>query len=282
MAQAARTCLFTFIPSMDMRSVPWMFLFLLAFHFLLFLFFFPFLMTDGDSMTINNLRDSANGTFVALDDYLPLTGHEPNTMELTNATDLNDAISSNFIDFQDSLVHTAPSSDLHMDDDIRQAARRSTPRLRRLPPCGRCECQSVVSVSHGRSNRGTCGKDDCWGAFARKFLITNSLQLKQKKNGVFYGENHCANNRIFVKFINNILQKEGIAKIPKFSHEHKRNESVENCTKQSFISNYWSSVTCCDVFVLMCLSLSIWWNVPHDCVHDRTVSRLWDLESSRK
>ena len=28
-------------------------------------------MTDGDSMTINNLRDSANGTFVTLDDYLP-------------------------------------------------------------------------------------------------------------------------------------------------------------------------------------------------------------------
>ena len=30
-------------------------------------------MTDGDSMTINNLRDSANGTFVTLDDYFPLT-----------------------------------------------------------------------------------------------------------------------------------------------------------------------------------------------------------------
>ena len=30
-------------------------------------------MTDGDSVTFNNLRDSANGTFVNLDDYLPLT-----------------------------------------------------------------------------------------------------------------------------------------------------------------------------------------------------------------
>ena len=29
-------------------------------------------MTDGDSMTINNLCDSAKGTFVTLDDYLPL------------------------------------------------------------------------------------------------------------------------------------------------------------------------------------------------------------------
>ena len=68
-------------------------------------------MTDGDSMTINNLRDSANGTFVSLDDYLPLTGYEPNAMELTNATELNDVVSSDFIDFQDSLVHFAPSSD---------------------------------------------------------------------------------------------------------------------------------------------------------------------------
>ena len=28
-------------------------------------------MTDVDSVTINNLRDSANGTFVTLDDDLP-------------------------------------------------------------------------------------------------------------------------------------------------------------------------------------------------------------------
>ena len=34
-------------------------------------------MTDGDSMTINNLRDFANGTFVTLDDYLPLTVSKP-------------------------------------------------------------------------------------------------------------------------------------------------------------------------------------------------------------
>ena len=42
-------------------------------YFLLYLFYFPFLVTDGDSMTINNLRDSANGTFVTLDDHLSLT-----------------------------------------------------------------------------------------------------------------------------------------------------------------------------------------------------------------
>ena len=59
-------------------------------------------MTDCDSVTINNLRNSENGTFVTLDDYLPLTGYEPNAMEFTDNTELNDAISSNFIDFQDS------------------------------------------------------------------------------------------------------------------------------------------------------------------------------------
>ena len=37
-------------------------------------------------------------------------------MELTNATELNNAASSD-INFQDSLDYTAPSSDLYMDDD---------------------------------------------------------------------------------------------------------------------------------------------------------------------
>ena len=79
-------------------------------------------MTDGDSVTTNNLRDSANVTFVTLDDYLPDTGYEPNAMELTNAmeftgtTELNDAVFSD-INFQDSFDYTAPSSDLYMDDD---------------------------------------------------------------------------------------------------------------------------------------------------------------------
>ena len=73
-------------------------------------------MTDGDSMTTKNLRDSAKGTFVTLDDYLPLTGYEPNATELADATELNYAVSRD-INFQDSLDYTAPSSDLYMDDD---------------------------------------------------------------------------------------------------------------------------------------------------------------------
>ena len=51
------------------------FLSITFYFFLLFIFLFPFLMTNDDSMTINNLRDSANGTFVTLDDYLSLTLH---------------------------------------------------------------------------------------------------------------------------------------------------------------------------------------------------------------
>ena len=63
-----------------------------------------------DSVT-NNLRNSANGTFVTSDDTFPLTGYEPND------TELNDSVPSKFTDFQDPLVHFTPSSDLYMDDD---------------------------------------------------------------------------------------------------------------------------------------------------------------------
>ena len=73
-------------------------------------------MTDGDSVTMNTLCNSANGTFVTLDDYLPNTGYEPNAMEFTGTTELNNAVFSD-INFQDSLDYTAPSSDLYMDDD---------------------------------------------------------------------------------------------------------------------------------------------------------------------
>ena len=90
------------------------------------------------------------------------------------------------------------------------------------------KCSKSVSWNHsswknGRSNGGTCGRDNCWGAWkgfcwmssekrlsqsiARKFLITNSLQLKQNMNAESYRENCCDNNRIFVKFINKILQR---------------------------------------------------------------------------
>ena len=131
-------------------------LFTLLFTFL-FLSLFSMYDSDLDSVT-NNLRDFVKRTFVTLDDYLPLTGYEPNAMELTNATELNDAVSSD-INFQDSLDYTAPSSDLYMYDDalgkLLAEVHRDYADYRRP---GRCKCQPVVNVSHGRSNGGTCGK----------------------------------------------------------------------------------------------------------------------------
>ena len=73
-------------------------------------------MTDGDSVTMNTLCNFANGTFVTLDDYFPTTGYEPNAMEFTGTTELNNAVFSD-INFLDSLDYTAPSSDLYMDDE---------------------------------------------------------------------------------------------------------------------------------------------------------------------
>ena len=53
---SSRSHLFSMvIPSMDMRIVVWAFLFLLVLSFLLYLFFLLFLMTDGDSVTMNTL-----------------------------------------------------------------------------------------------------------------------------------------------------------------------------------------------------------------------------------
>ena len=66
-------------------------LFDFTFHFSLlfsFLFLSFFLMSDYDDDSVtNNLRYSANGTFVTLDDHLPLTGHEPNAVEVINDTE---------------------------------------------------------------------------------------------------------------------------------------------------------------------------------------------------
>ena len=45
--------------------------------------FLPFLMTDGDSVTINTLCNSANGTYVTLDDYLPITGRKKGIKNIT-------------------------------------------------------------------------------------------------------------------------------------------------------------------------------------------------------
>ena len=187
-------------------------------------------------MNLNTLCNFANGTFVTLDEYLPDTGHEPNAMELTDVmdfagtTELNDAASSD-INFQDSLDYTTPSSDLYTDDDaldkLLAEVHRDCANYRRAEGCKR---QSVVSVSHRRSIE----RENQWKkslkklkeresssgqirtmlneqrkrlslSIAKKFFITNSLQLKQNKNAKFYRKNYGVSKRIFVKFINKIL-----------------------------------------------------------------------------
>ena len=138
-------------------------LFLLTFYFLLYLSLLLFFMANTDSM-INTLCNSADGTFVTLDEYLPDTGYEPNAMELTDVmefavtTELNDAASSD-INFQDSLDYTAPSSDLYIDDDalgkLLAEVHRDYAYYRRAEGVS----VSPSSVSVGRSNGGTCGKE---------------------------------------------------------------------------------------------------------------------------
>ena len=68
---------------------------------------------DLDSVT-DNLRDSAKGSNDGYDVAFPLTGYEPDDMELID-TELNDSVPSKFLDFLDSLVHFAPSSDHDVD-----------------------------------------------------------------------------------------------------------------------------------------------------------------------
>ena len=51
-----------------------------------------------------------------MDNCTPDTGYEPNVMEFTGTTELNNAASSD-IYFQDSLDYTAPLSEPYIDDD---------------------------------------------------------------------------------------------------------------------------------------------------------------------
>ena len=158
-------------------------------------------MTDSDSVTINNLRDFAKGTFVTLDDYLPLTGYEPNAMELINATELNDAVSSDFIDFQDSLDYTAPSSDLYMDDDalgkLLAEVHRDYADYRRAE--GVSASQSSVSVMVDRTGELVERSDsDLFGFSVRnvksaqnQFPVFTQAGRNGRSNGRTCGRNDC-------------------------------------------------------------------------------------------
>ena len=92
------------------------FSFYLSPHFTVFFLSFLSMLSDNFDSVTNNLRNSANGTFVTSDDTFPFTGYEPNDMEL-NDMELNDSVPCKFTDFQDPLVHFTPSSDHDMDDE---------------------------------------------------------------------------------------------------------------------------------------------------------------------
>ena len=110
--------------------------------------------SDFDSVT-NNLRDSANGSLVTYDEIFPPTGYEPNATELINDTELNDSAPSKFTDFQDSLVHFAPSSDQDMDDvtlgKLLAEVHRDYADYRR--PEGVCVSPSSMSVMVDRTGK---------------------------------------------------------------------------------------------------------------------------------
>ena len=63
-------------------------------------------------------------------------------MELINDTELNDSVTSKFLDFQDSLVHFAPSSDHDVDDKTLGKLLAEVHR-----DCADYRCPEGVSVS---------------------------------------------------------------------------------------------------------------------------------------
>ena len=73
---------------------------------------FPDLQTDlyDPNSVQNNLRHSAKGSLVTLDDTHSLTGYEPND------TELNNTVSDELVYSQGPLAYVTPSSDQDIDD----------------------------------------------------------------------------------------------------------------------------------------------------------------------
>ena len=67
-------------------------------------------------------------------------------------------------------------------------------------------------------------------SIARKFLITNSLQLKQNMNAEFYRENYGGNNRDFREVHQQDLIK--MKELQKF-----QNSTFDEFTRQKFIED---------------------------------------------
>ena len=203
------------------------------------------MVPDENSME-DPLCNSSFGSMVTLDYVTPLTGYEPKEMELTDADELNLATSSD-IYFQNALEDTASFPNVPDADDDELAEflavvvdRTGQPvEVRSNSDHFSCDVRNLKSAqSHfllvTQSKRMIDRTGDllkkgslrsvkalmqrlglCWMNSekrlslntVRKFFTTNSLQLKQNKIAEFYKKNYCDNNRIFVKFINKILQR---------------------------------------------------------------------------
>ena len=127
---------------LDLAFLPFYFDLTIPVFFLSSVLMHPEHYTDLDKLDTveNDLRYSAKGSNDAYDVTHSLTGYEP-----------NDTVVNELVNSQGSFSYVTPSSDLDIDDTApRQAAHRSTPRIRRLPKSGRCVCQSVVFVCRVR------------------------------------------------------------------------------------------------------------------------------------
>ena len=124
-------------------------------------------MTDGDSVTINTLCNSANGTFVTLDDYLPITKNQGTKQRVQRI--LGDCwqwetngqcVKGDNCSFRHDMNKRGesspsnPSQNSFMQQNERNASRTRSPRGR--SPSGRMSrwpCKDYL--------RGTCNNSFC-------------------------------------------------------------------------------------------------------------------------
>ena len=235
------------IPSMDMRTVLWVFFYLSPSASCCSSSFLPFLMTDGDSMTINNLCDSANGTFVTLDDYLPLTGYEPKRHGASPMPRSSTTRSSRIPSTTQPLRQTSTWMTTR-SASYSQKYTEITPitAVQKVWVSVRRQCLSwsiergnlwkrwlLRSVKAPVRRLGLClmSKEKRLSQnVARKSLITNSLQLKQNKIAEFYREKLLRQQQDFREVHQQDLTK--MRELQKF-----QNSTFDELTRQKFIED---------------------------------------------
>ena len=178
--------------------------------------------SDLDSVTIDQ-RDSAKGSNDGHDVAFPLTGYEPYD------TELNDSVSSEFIDSQGPLFYVTPSSDQDMDDTAlgkvlaevhREYADYRSPEGVFVSPLSmslmvdrtgklveeiigiaeECESSSAQIRTLFDEQRRTIIAECCEKVSHHEFQAARAEQERK-----FYKKNDGVSKRICVKFINKVL-----------------------------------------------------------------------------